>query len=247
MKKNAFFVLELNLQKVVAMAAMKLCCSSASSSSSSASSSSFLQRTPPSISISISVSIPTPAPALFSIRCCAPLKRPRYVPHRIDDPGYVRIFDTTLRDGEQSPGATLTSKEKLDIARQLSKLGVDVIEAGFPVASPDDLEAVKLIAAEVGNHVSERDGYVPVICGLARCNKADIDAAWEAVRHALQPRIHTFIATSAIHMKHKLRKSPDEVVQIARDMVAYAWSLGCQDIEFSPEDAGRYSALSSLL
>ncbi|CAI5521853.1 unnamed protein product [Closterium sp. Naga37s-1] len=165
--------------------------------------------------------------------------RPEYIPNRIDDPNYVRIFDTTLRDGEQSPGATLTSKEKLDIARQLARLGVDIIEAGFPIASPDDLEAVRTIAKEVGNNIDPVTGYVPVICGLARCNKADIDASWEAVRHAARPRIHTFIATSAIHMEYKLRKSPDEVVEIARSMVAYAKSLGCNDIEFSPEDAGR--------
>lgn len=150
----------------------------------------------------------------------------------------MRIFDTTLRDGEQSPGATLTSKEKVDIARQLAKLGVDIIEAGFPIASPDDLEAVKLIAKEVGNHVDE-DGYVPVICGLSRCNKRDIDAAWEGVKFALRPRLHTFIATSDIHMQHKLRKSPEEVIRIAREMVSYARSLGCHDVEFSPEDAGR--------
>ena len=132
----------------------------------------------------------------------------------------------------------MTSKEKLDIARQLAKLGVDIIEAGYPRASPDDLEAVRLIAKEVGNQVDD-DGYVPVICGLARCNNGDIDAAWEGVRHALRPRVHTFLATSAIHMEYKLRKTPDEVVQIARDGVAYARSLGCEDIEFSPEDAGR--------
>ncbi|MCO5579647.1 hypothetical protein L7F22_033504 [Adiantum nelumboides] len=179
------------------------------------------------------------SPYLFSlsIRCNATI-RPQYIPNRIDDPHYVRIFDTTLRDGEQSPGATLTSKEKLDIAKQLAKLGVDIIEAGFPIASPDDLEAVKLIAREVGNDVNG-DGYVPVICGLARCNKVDIDAAWQGVKQALRPRIHTFIATSEIHMQYKLRKSPDEVVKIARDMVAYARSLGCEDVEFSPEDAGR--------
>ncbi|KAJ7541334.1 hypothetical protein O6H91_10G055200 [Diphasiastrum complanatum] len=165
-------------------------------------------------------------------------KRPQYVPNKIDDPSYVRIFDTTLRDGEQSPGATLTSKEKLDIARQLAKLGVDIIEAGFPIASPDDLEAVRMISLEVGNNVNS-EGYVPVICGLARCSKPDIDAAWEAVRHALRPRIHVFIATSGIHMKHKLRKTPEEVVETARRMVRYARSLGCQDVEFSPEDAGR--------
>jgi 2-isopropylmalate synthase len=165
-------------------------------------------------------------------------RRPKYIPNRIDDPNYVRIFDTTLRDGEQSPGASMTGKEKLDIARQLAKLGVDIIEAGFPRSSPDDLEAVKMIAKEVGNEVDD-DGYVPVICGLSRCNKTDIDLAWEGVRQALRPRIHTFIATSELHMQHKLCKTPDEVVQIARESVAYARSLGCDDVEFSPEDAGR--------
>lgn len=166
-------------------------------------------------------------------------KRPEYIPNRIDDPNYVRIFDTTLRDGEQSPGATLTSKEKLDVARQLARLGVDIIEAGFPRASPDDLEAVRNIAKEVGNAVDET-GYVPVICGLARCNKQDIDAAWEGVRHAKRPRIHVFLATSEIHMKYKLKKTKDEVVETARNMVAYCRSLGCNDVEFSPEDAGRW-------
>jgi 2-isopropylmalate synthase len=167
-------------------------------------------------------------------------RRPEYVPHRIDDPNYVRIFDTTLRDGEQSPGATMTSAEKLVVARQLARLGVDIIEAGFPASSPDDLDAVRSIAVEVGNAAVGDDGHVPVICGLSRCNRRDIDAAWEAVRHARRPRIHTFIATSEIHMQHKLRKTPDQVVAIAREMVAYARSLGCPDVEFSPEDAGRY-------
>eukprot|EP00899_Mesostigma_viride_P020631 jgi/Mesvir1/2856/Mv13943-RA.1 len=168
----------------------------------------------------------------------ANINRPEYIPNRIDDPTYVRVFDTTLRDGEQSPGASLTSSEKLAIAKQLAKLGVDIIEAGFPTASPDDLEAVRTIAIEVGNNVDET-GHVPVICGLSRANKKDIDAAWEAVRHAKRPRIHTFIATSPIHMEHKLRKTPDEVVEIAVAMVKYARSLGCNDVEFSPEDAGR--------
>ncbi|KAF8706511.1 hypothetical protein HU200_030787 [Digitaria exilis] len=166
-------------------------------------------------------------------------RRPEYVPNRIDDPNYVRIFDTTLRDGEQSPGATMTSAEKLVVARQLARLGVDIIEAGFPASSPDDLDAVRSIAIEVGNTPVGDDGHVPVICGLSRCNKKDIDAAWEAVRHARRPRIHTFIATSEIHMQHKLRKTPEQVVAIAREMVAYARSLGCPDVEFSPEDAGR--------
>jgi 2-isopropylmalate synthase len=149
---------------------------------------------------------------------------------------YVRIFDTTLRDGEQSPGATMTSAEKLEVARSLARLGVDIIEAGFPAASPDDLEAVRRIAIEVGN---PSDGTRhPVICGLARTTRGDIDKAWEAVRPARRPRIHTFLATSEIHMQHKLRMSREEVVQRVREMVAYARSL-CPDIEFSPEDAGR--------
>ena len=124
---------------------------------------------------------------------------------------YVRVFDTTLRDGEQSPGASLTSAEKLEIARQLARLGVDVIEAGFPAASPDDLEAVRTIAREVG-HSTNRDARVPIIAGLARANANDIDACWEAVRHARLPRIHTFLATSDIHLEHKLKMTRDAVV-----------------------------------
>ncbi|XP_043724464.1 2-isopropylmalate synthase A-like [Telopea speciosissima] len=184
-----------------------------------------------------SVNLPQQSTPFNTIKCSLS-RRPEYTPNRISDPNYVRIFDTTLRDGEQSPGATLTSKEKLDIARQLAKLGVDIIEAGFPASSKDDLEAVKMIAKEVGNNI-DGDGHVPVICGLARCNRADIDASWEAVKYAKRPRIHTFIATSDIHLKHKLRKSREEVIQIAREMVSYARSLGCEDVEFSPEDAGR--------
>mmetsp|Transcript_8732 Transcript_8732/g.19765 ORF Transcript_8732/g.19765 Transcript_8732/m.19765 type:complete len:678 (-) Transcript_8732:159-2192(-) len=164
--------------------------------------------------------------------------RPEYIPGRIPDSNYVRIFDTTLRDGEQSPGATLTSSEKLEIARNLAKLGVDVIEAGFPIASPDDFNAVKQIADTVGNEVYD-DGYVPVICGLSRANEKDITVAWDAIKNAVRPRIHTFIATSKIHMDNKLKKTPDEVVDIAVNAVRFAKSLGCDDIEFSPEDAGR--------
>ncbi|KAL5705367.1 2-isopropylmalate synthase [Ranunculus cassubicifolius] len=173
-----------------------------------------------------------------SFKCSLSHSRPEYIPNEIRDPNYVRVFDTTLRDGEQSPGATMTSKEKLDVAWQLSKLGVDVIEAGFPASSKDDLEAVKIIAKEVGNTVND-DGHVPVICALARCNRSDINAAWEAVKFAKRPRIHTFIATSEIHLKHKLKKSRDEVIFIAKEMVSYARSVGCNDVEFSPEDAGR--------
>jgi 2-isopropylmalate synthase len=144
-------------------------------------------------------------------------------------PAYVRIFDTTLRDGEQSPGATMTSTEKMEVARALARMGVDVIEAGFPAASPDDLAAVRTIAEEVRG---------PVICGLARASRADIDRAWEAVRPAARPRIHTFLATSELHMKHKLRMTRAEVLARVGEMVAYARSL-CDDVEFSPEDAGR--------
>ena len=164
--------------------------------------------------------------------------RPEYIPNHIPDPDYVRIFDTTLRDGEQSPGATLTSNEKLEIARMLAKLGVDIIEAGFPIASPDDFAAVKQIADIVGNEVFD-DGYVPVVAGLSRANEKDILRAWDAVKGAKLPRVHTFIATSKIHMESKLNKTPDEVVAIAVNAVTYAKSLGCNDIEFSPEDAGR--------
>jgi 2-isopropylmalate synthase len=184
-----------------------------------------------------------------------PLKRrprPEYIPNQISDPDYVRIFDTTLRDGEQSPGATLTSSEKLEIARNLARLGVDIIEAGFPIASPDDFAAVKQIADVVGNEVHD-DGYVPVICGLSRANEKDILRAWDAVKGAMLPRVHTFIATSPIHMESKLNKTPDEVVEIAVKAVNYAKSLGCVDIEFSPEDAGRsepeflYRILSAVI
>jgi len=149
---------------------------------------------------------------------------------------YVRIFDTTLRDGEQSPGATMTSAEKLEVARGLARLGVDVIEAGFPAASPDDLEAVRRIAVEVGN--STDSGRVPIICGLARATKSDIDKAWQAVQPAARPRIHTFLATSEIHMQYKLRMTRQQVLERVAEMVAYARSL-CEDVEFSPEDAGR--------
>lgn len=149
---------------------------------------------------------------------------------------YIRIFDTTLRDGEQSPGATMTSAEKLEVGRGLARLGVDIIEAGFPAASPDDLEAVRKIAVEVGNDLEGR--RVPVICGLARTTRGDIEKAWEAVRPALHPRIHTFLATSDIHMQYKLKMTREQVVEKVREMVTFARSL-CADVEYSPEDAGR--------
>ncbi|HEY6557363.1 MAG TPA: 2-isopropylmalate synthase [Polyangiaceae bacterium] len=153
---------------------------------------------------------------------------------------YVRMFDTTLRDGEQSPGATLTSEEKLEVARALSRLGVDVIEAGFPSASPDDLEAVRSIAEHVGQVAppGRLSAEPPIICGLARAAEADIDKAWEAIRGAKHPRIHTFLATSPIHREHKLRMTKQEVALRTRAMVSYAKRY-CDDIEFSPEDAGR--------
>ena len=150
----------------------------------------------------------------------------------------VLIFDTTLRDGEQSPGASMTSVEKLALARALAKLGVDVIEAGFPAASPDDYEAVVRIAVEIGRNPATPSGKPPIICGLARTSRNDIDRAYQAVRNADRPRIHTFLATSEIHMKHKLNMTRQQVIERVREMVGYASSL-CPDVEFSPEDAGR--------
>lgn len=147
-------------------------------------------------------------------------------------PDRIIIFDTTLRDGEQSPGATLNVDEKLTIARQLARLGVDVIEAGFPYSSPGDFEAVQKIAQVVGVEGG------PTICGLARATRQDIQAAAEALKPAAHSRIHTFIATSDIHLKHKLKKTREEVLEIAPEMVAFAKSFG-NDVEFSPEDAGR--------
>ena len=151
----------------------------------------------------------------------------------------VLIFDTTLRDGEQSPGATLNVEEKLEIARQLSRLGVDICEAGFPIASPGDFEAVRRIAEEVGPLTEGRKhGRPMVIAGLARANREDIARAYDAVRVAPRHRIHTFLATSDIHLKHKLRIDREECVEQVIRAVSYARSL-CDDVEFSPEDAGR--------
>jgi 2-isopropylmalate synthase len=141
----------------------------------------------------------------------------------------VRVFDTTLRDGEQSPGIALNKQEKLEIAQQLARLGVDIIEAGFPITSPGDFESVQAIAREVEG---------PVICGLARTAKQDIDAAWEAVRDAARPRIHTFIATSDIHIERKLQTTREDVKGQVRAAVAHAKSY-TDDVEFSPEDGSR--------
>jgi len=151
---------------------------------------------------------------------------------RTYDENTVLIFDTTLRDGEQSPGATLSSAEKLEIARQLSMLGVDIIEAGFPAASPDDLAAVQRISREVGTP----DG--PVICGLSRAVEKDILVCWEGVKDAAKPRIHTFLGTSDYHLNYITKTTRAEAIEIIRKAVTLAKSL-CDDVEFSPMDAGR--------
>ena len=149
------------------------------------------------------------------------------------DPGRIKIFDTTLRDGEQSPGCTMNTEEKLAVAKQLAKLGVDIIEAGFPIASAGDFDAVSKIAQSVGNYADP-----PIICGLARALTKDITTCYEAIKFAKFPRIHTFIASSDIHMEYKLKKSRDEVLAITTEMVSLASSL-CKDVEFSAEDALR--------
>jgi 2-isopropylmalate synthase len=141
----------------------------------------------------------------------------------------VRIFDTTLRDGEQSPGASMNISEKVEMARALAALGVDVIEAGFPIASVGDFEAVRAIAADVAGST---------VCGLARCNERDIERVWEAIQFAQRPRIHVFLATSAIHREHKLRMTKTQIIDRAVSSVKRARSY-CTDVEFSPEDAAR--------
>jgi len=145
------------------------------------------------------------------------------------DENRVRVFDTTLRDGEQSPGISLNKQEKVEIAHQLARLGVDIVEAGFPISSPGDFESVQAIAREVQG---------PVICGLARTGFQDIDAAWNAVKDSERPRIHTFISTSDIHIEHQLRTTREDVKGQARAAVAHARGY-CEDVEFSPMDATR--------
>jgi 2-isopropylmalate synthase len=146
-----------------------------------------------------------------------------------DEANRVRVFDTTLRDGEQSPGISLNTQEKVEIAQQLSRLGVDVIEAGFPITSPGDFESVQSIARQVEG---------PVICGLARTSAQDVDAAWNAIKDSQRPRIHTFIATSDIHIERKLRTTREDVKGQARAAVAHARGY-TDDVEFSPEDGSR--------
>ncbi|MFV0475170.1 MAG: 2-isopropylmalate synthase, partial [Pikeienuella sp.] len=146
-----------------------------------------------------------------------------------DDPNRVLIFDTTLRDGEQSPGATMTLREKLSIAQILDQMGVDIIEAGFPIASEGDFEAVSEIARQ-----AER----AVICGLSRAAKGDIDRAWEAVQHAKKPRIHTFIGTSPLHRQHQLAMAEEQVLRKIEETVGHARSL-CENVQWSPMDATR--------
>lgn len=145
------------------------------------------------------------------------------------DPNKVLIFDTTLRDGEQAPGASMNESEKLEIAFALERLGVDIIEAGFPVSSPGDFESVRNVAQNIKNSI---------VCGLARSITKDIDAAYEALKPAAHGRIHVFLATSKIHLEHKFKKSPDEILQMAVDAVKYARDR-IEDVEFSPEDASR--------
>jgi 2-isopropylmalate synthase len=144
-------------------------------------------------------------------------------------PEKIFIFDTTLRDGEQSPGCSMNLAEKLEMARQLERLGADILEAGFPIASEGDFEAVRAVAEEIRG---------PIIAALARASQLDIDRAWGAVKGAARPRIHTFLATSDIHLQYKLRKTREEVLKQIAWAVGYAKSL-CPDVEFSPEDAGR--------
>src|SRR3989442_1404124 len=145
----------------------------------------------------------------------------------------VIIFDTTLRDGEQPAGCWMNMVGKLEMARREARLQVDVIEAGFPISSDEDFEATREVAKQVGALEN-----APTICGLSRVGLADIDRCWEAVKYARKPRIHTFVATSDIHLKYKLRKSRAEVLKAAVDAVRHAKGY-CEDVEFSPEDASR--------
>ncbi|XP_006394566.2 methylthioalkylmalate synthase 2, chloroplastic [Eutrema salsugineum] len=189
------------------------------------------------------------------ISCCSPVSEkpatsaidlkpvverwPEYIPHKLPDKNYVRVFDTTLRDGEQAPGGALTPPQKLEIARQLAKLRVDVMEVGFPGSSEEEFETVRTIAKTVGNEVDEETGYVPVICAIARSKERDIEAAWEAVKYAKRPKILIFTSTSDIHMKYKLKKTKEEVIEMAASSIRFAKSLGFIDVQLGCEDGGR--------
>src|SRR6266853_4051863 len=159
------------------------------------------------------------------------------------EPARITVFDTTLRDGEQSPGCSMNRPEKLRMAHQLDRLGVDVIEAGFPIASDGDFEAVQSVSASIRR---------PVIAGLARACTPDIERAWQALKGAAHPRIHVFLATSDIHLQYKLKITRQKCLEQARDAVRLAKSL-CADVEFSPEDATRtdheflYQVLDSVV
>jgi len=146
-----------------------------------------------------------------------------------DEANHVRIFDTTLRDGEQSPGCSMNLEEKLRVATALEAMGVDIIEAGFPIASNGDFEAV----SEIARHIKDS-----TVAGLSRANRKDIDRAWEALKHAARPRIHNFISTSPLHMKYKLQMEPDAVHDRMVESISYARNL-CDDVEWSPEDGTR--------
>jgi len=143
----------------------------------------------------------------------------------------VKIFDTTLRDGEQSPGASLNIDEKIEIAKQLERLGVDIIEAGFPISSPGDFQAVQRVAAIVGDGVT--------VCGLTRARSGDIDVAWDALKGAKRPRIHTGLGVSDSHLQYKLKMSREQAMEVGVNAVKYARSLGCPDVEYFTEDSGR--------
>ncbi|KFK27842.1 hypothetical protein AALP_AA8G436900 [Arabis alpina] len=197
--------------------------------------------------------VPYNKPSLF-ISCCSSVSEmtvsgadvkpiverwPEYIPNKLPDKNYVRVLDTTLRDGEQAPGGALTPSQKLEIARQLAKLRVDIMEVGFPASSEEEFETVKTIAKTVGNEVDEETCYVPVICVIARSKQSDIEAAWESVKYAKRPRVIIFASTSDIHMKYKLKKTKEEVIEMAASSIRYARSLGFKDIEFGCEDGGR--------
>ncbi|EOA22892.1 hypothetical protein CARUB_v10003624mg [Capsella rubella] len=164
---------------------------------------------------------------------------PEYIPNKLPDNKYVRVLDTTLREGEQAPGGSLTPPQKLEIARQLAKLRVDIMEVGFPGSSEEEFESVKAIAKTVGNEVDAETGYVPVISTLARSKHRDIEAAWNAVKYAKRPRICIFTSTSDIHMKYKLKKTQEEVIEMSVSSIKYAKSLGFTDIQFGCEDGCR--------